>query len=177
MQRAAYYVAGGLPLWILRFADDFDFSAPRAMAVECILLAIWLFEIFGFPWKWTKLCGGAVYNWIGYEVNYDLWTFGVSERRASWLADWLAKVLRDRQVLVRDLVKVTGRMQYVYGVLRYDLPFLAPLYAFASRWVPGSCPPLPLFLHIVLSWLREAAGEKGHAGAEGGDLRRRGGAS
>ena len=71
MQRAACYVAGALSLCILRFADDCDFSAPQIMAAACLQLGIWLFELFGFLWKWTKVCGGSVYNWIGYEIDYS----------------------------------------------------------------------------------------------------------
>ena len=44
---------------------------------------------------------------------------------------------------------------FVYGALSYDKPFRGPLFAFVSLHHPGSTQPLPLYVKLVLGWLRE----------------------
>ena len=144
-----------LAIWLLLFADDWcGISWGRDRDLQLIFVAYCL-SIFGLPLSWGKVNGGGIFGWIGYELSLDHRTLGISERRAAWMVKWFSKALADLQVVPADLLGVLGRMSFVYGAIPADRPFLAPLYAFASRVGDGATPvSLPLYVVMVLSWLR-----------------------
>ena len=156
LQRAIYYtLARVLPTWIFLYADDWDFSAEGERYIQSLLTSLWVLVIFGAPMSWKKCSGGFTYSWIGYEKSLSEWKLGISARRAQWLEGWFSRVLNDNRVLIRELREALGRMVFVYGALTYDKPFLAPLFAFMSLSRPGACVPLPLFVRMIIGWLRE----------------------
>jgi hypothetical protein len=106
------------------------------------------------PISWKKASGGLVYSWVGLEINLRDWTLGISERRAAWLLSWFDRVLADGRILMRELREALGRMVFVYGAIKHDKPFLAPLFAFLGTRPAGACVELPLFVRMVLEWLR-----------------------
>ena len=63
-------------------------------------------------------------NWIGLEVNIKDYTLGLSERRAMWLCNWFEKILQEGKVMISELMQALGRMQFAYGIIIWDRPFL-----------------------------------------------------
>ena len=59
---------------------------------------------------------------------YDLFCMQMTGRRAAWLLSWFDRVLADDRILMRELREALGRMVFVYGALKADKPFLAPLF-------------------------------------------------
>ena len=68
---------------------------------------------------------------------------------------WLSSTLESRKVDTTELRETPGRLVFVYGALHYDKPFLAPLFAFLSLHQPGVTRALPVYILVVLRWLRD----------------------
>ena len=62
--------------------------------------------------------------------------------------------MESNRVLMRELREALGRMVFVYGAIKADRAFLAPLFAFLATRPAGSCVELPLYVRMVLIWLR-----------------------
>ena len=71
------------------------------------------------------------------------------------MAGWFSKALKARQLDPAQLREALGRLGFVYGAFQYDRPFLAPLFEFLSLHRPGREVRLPLYVLIVLRWLRD----------------------
>ena len=71
-------------------------------------------------------------------------SLGLSESRAQWLVGWCTRLLRDR------------------CALDCDRPFLAPLYAFASRHAPHSVKPLSVYVLVTLEYLKRKILQRRH---------------
>ena len=110
--------------------------------------------MFGLPLSWRKSKGGLVYSWVGLEKNLREWTLGISATRAAWVDKWLSTTLAARKVDTAELREALGRLVFVYGALHYDRPFLAPLFAFLSLHRAGVTRRLPVYVLVVLRWLR-----------------------
>ena len=123
--------------------------------MEAIVLPLFLMDVLGMPFSWPKLTAGFVVNWIGLEVNVREWSLGLSSRRATWVVGWLDRTLAAGAVQLGELMQALGRMQYAYGVLRWDRPFLAPLYTLVHSGGPEERLPLPPFVSSAMRWLRD----------------------
>ena len=55
---------------------------------------------------------------------------------------------------MRELREALGRLVFVYGALTWDKPFLGPLFTFLSHHPPGTYVELPLYVKMVLAWMR-----------------------
>ena len=160
--RFTLLVAGGSewPVWILLYADDLLIVAEGRRFLGSIVLVLWALELMRVPLKWRKCAGGFKFSWLGYEMSVKEWTLGISASRAAWLTSWFAQVLLDGRVLMRTLREVLGRCVFVYGALLWDRPFLAPLFAFLSLWEPSACVELPLYVRLVVEWLKDRLAER-----------------
>ena len=58
-------------------------------------------------------------------------------------------------MFTKDLWAALGRMVFVYGSLTWDKPFLAPLFSFLSVHSQDAYVELPLYVKIVIEWLRD----------------------
>ena len=63
-------------------------TPPQTFALKVAFL-IFFCELIGFPLSWIKANGGAIYAWVGYEINLREMSLGISEKRAAWLLGWL----------------------------------------------------------------------------------------
>ena len=63
-------------------------------------------------------------------------------------------MLSDGRIQMLDLRQALGRMVFVYGAIRWDMPFLSVLFTFLHTHAPGACVQLPLYVQMVLRWLR-----------------------
>ena len=92
---------------------------------------------------------------MGYEKCLREWPLGISASRAAWAVDWMSRTIKARKVNTAELREALGRLVFVYGALTYDKPFLGPLFAFLKVHWLGLTKRLPLYVLIVLSWLRD----------------------
>ena len=74
-----------------------------------------IFEALGIPMKWSKYRGGFAFDWIGYEIDFENWTLGISESRARWVREWLEARLAEMTVDLEDLCAVLGRLSFAMG--------------------------------------------------------------
>ena len=159
--RILHYVLGrSFAAWLMVFADDFMVNATGRHFVESLLLCVLTARLFGFPIQWAKSTGGFTFAWIGLEVSLAEHRLGISERRAAWMEGWYSKVLDTRSVLVRDMRDALGRMAFVYGALAADRPFLGPLYAYVAVTNLSAVHQPPLFVMLIIKWLRKRLRER-----------------
>ena len=81
------------PVWMIM-------NRKEEMVDVGALIFLWI--ALGVPWKWKKFRGGATVNWIGYTINYDEYTLGISEQRARWLTEWMEKAVTEGTIATRD---------------------------------------------------------------------------
>ena len=84
------------------------------------------------------------------------WALGI-----SWMEGWFAKSLEARKLDPAELREALGRLGFVYGAWLYDRPLLAPLFAFLALHRPGREVRFPLYVLIVLRWLRDRSVPEG----------------
>ena len=156
IQRAGLKVViSAWALWVLLFADDYDLAGERSTYKEAMLGFIWWLVVLSVPLPWKKSKGGFTYSWIGYEKSVREWSLGVSASRAEWAIKWMGGALQEGRVGAVELREALGRLVFAYGALTYDKPFLGPLFAFLSLHPPGVNRRLPLYVRVVLGWLRD----------------------
>ena len=68
---------------------------------------------------------------------------------------WYNKVLTDGLILMRELREALGRMVFVYGAIKADKAFLAPLFSFLATRPLGACVEVPLYVRMAVTWLRD----------------------
>ena len=144
-----------LPLWAKLFADDWDLTGVGDTFIPATLGFVWILVALGVPISWKKSRGGGTYSWIGYELSLRQWSLGISATRADWAIRWFDRTVAAGRIAMQELRESLGRLGFVYGVLQWDKPFLAPLYAFASRHPVELTVKLPLYVTMVLTWLRD----------------------
>ena len=87
---------------------------------------MWWLVVLGVAASWKKSRGGVCHTWVGYELSLRDWTLRVSAPRAGWIRSWYERTLKTREVDTGELREALGRIQFVYGALVYDRPFLHP---------------------------------------------------
>ena len=154
--RLAYAVLGGnLCVWILIYVDDWLVLSGGSRWIDGMILFVLLLRTLGVPISWPKLTAGRVVSYIGMEINVKEYTLGMSARRAAWLSTWLQKTSAAGQVSAGELSQALGRLQFAYGVLVFDRPFLAALYAVSAGRAPQEIIELPPYALAAMAWLRE----------------------
>ena len=80
--RSIHYGPGKeLMIWMLLFADD-GFMAIRVDIFRKVLrIILALMAVFNFPLKWTKFKGGRSIQWIGYWIDLETYSVGISLSR------------------------------------------------------------------------------------------------
>ena len=161
--RLIHYVGGWEHrMWLLLVADDLAASAAGPHYRRALLLIILVFEMVGIPLSWKKISGGYTIGWVGYELLLKEFQLGITQNRAAWLDGWYSRMLLDRCVQVGRFQESLGRAAFVCGALEFDRPFLGPLYIFASRHDPSATRPLPLYVVVVMTFLRGRLRERRH---------------
>ena len=156
LHRLGFYAVGGR--WsfeALLFADDWASIGCTRSELEDIGVVIFLLSLVGFPWNWKKFRGGTEVGWIGYTIDFDKYTLGISEKRAQWLVSWVSKTLEEGHVLVSDLEAVVGRFGFAMIPLDYLRPFLAPIYAWLAAVRNAGRLKLPWSVSFLLKFLSD----------------------
>ena len=134
LHRLGFYVAGkDSEMEALLFADDWLGAGHNRFELENLGLLVLLLTVLGYPYNWRKFRGGCQVQWIGFEVNMDKFTLGISAARAKWLIDWSEKTVKEGKVAVDDLISVLGRFSFSMAPLKFLRPFLAPLFAWTCK--------------------------------------------
>ena len=147
-------------LWLMLMADDLKAESTGERPKRSILYVILLWSVLGVPLSWTKVQGGRRLAWIGYEVQLDTMSLGISENRALWAVNWLERIARDGMAEIADFRSAIGRLSFVVGALEWERPFLAPLFSFVSRHRRGGLQVLPLYVRVVAKFLAQRIGRR-----------------
>ena len=63
------------------------------------------------------------------ETEYSSYKLGLTQKRASWLVNWLREKVCNGQVASREMAQGLGRLGFAASPLDWERPFLGPLYA------------------------------------------------
>ncbi len=152
--RAAHYVADpAAELWLLLMADDLKAESTSPRPHHAIVALLIFFRILNLPISWSKIQGGAVIQWIGYELHMDEHSLGITARRASHAVAWLKRIIRDGRVKVSEFRSELGRLSFICGALEYERPFLSALYSFLGTCKRDGTRALPRFVAVACEYL------------------------
>ena len=85
-------------------------------------------------------------EWIGYRLDVQPLTVGISKARVRWVMSWIEKIITDRHVLVSTFREGLGRLGFVEGPLEQLRPFLGPMYAWSSASSGGGYGEVPMLV-------------------------------
>lgn len=141
--------------YLLLFADD-GLVLSSGVDYHKLVIALFIFvEILEIPVSWNKTRGGVQTEWIGYTVDVKHWRLGIGEKKVTWLRRWCNWAAEQGRLLGRDFRAGLGRMGFLAGAAKYARPFLAPLYAAASRVKGGSFFELHLATRLAMVFFLE----------------------
>ena len=106
--RLGHVLLGPAPIEALLYADDLETMGVGKEGRRCQVLLFVLLAAFGSPFKWKKQRGGLVTEWIGLTTDYGSYSLGLSERRASWLVDWISRVCQRKLVWPGEFASMLG---------------------------------------------------------------------
>ena len=141
--------------YLLLFADDGLILAGGEDYHRYILGAFIYLELMEVPLSWKKTRGGFTTEWIGYTVDLNSWTLGVSPRKVDWLSEWVKTTNAEGRILGRDFRAGLGRMGFLAGAVKGARPFLAPLYALAAKLGNTTFIELPMAVRLSLEFFAE----------------------
>ena len=118
------------------------------------LAMLWFLDIIKVGLSWKKSKGGFEYDWVGYHILLLSFRLGLSESRAAWVIKWTSLMLKERHCWPGEFGEALGRLGFVVEALEYEKPFLAPLYKFASLHAGRARVKLPLFVLMILAWIK-----------------------
>ena len=161
--RLTHYLLGpDVPIELLLYADDLEGLGIGPEGRKGLALGYIYLAAVGSPFKWGKQRGGLTTEWIGLTTDYGSYSLGLSERRASWLVNWMEVVLKEKEVSPREFAGVMGRLSFSSTALPWERPFLGPLYTWsvAVREQQGRV-VVPWAILIILSWIKKRLREGG----------------
>ena len=154
LMRLGHVLLGPAPIEALLYADDLETMGVGKEGRRCQVLLFVLLAAFGSPFKWKKQRGGLVTEWIGLTTDYGSYSLGLSERRASWLVDWISRVCQRKLVWPGEFASCLGRLGFAATALPWEKPFLGPLYTWAAavREQKGEV-IVPWAILSILDWI------------------------
>ena len=147
---------GGFDLGLLHllFADDGWLTALGPYFWRRMLFWLFCLELFEVPIAWKKVRGGLVVHWIGYQIDVQKFTKGMSEKKVKWIVEWLERHRASGGVTGRDLKSALGRFSFVAGALQHVRPFLGPIFAWAAVLAPGTFAKFPEAVAVLLDFIQ-----------------------
>ncbi|CAJ1397895.1 unnamed protein product [Effrenium voratum] len=103
-------------LYQLLFADDLKLVAAGEQKYLVIWSAVVAWLMMGTPFKWCKFRGGLELDYVGFYFDYTRFEAGLSEKRTTWLVQWIEGLERDKG---RTTPEVRGVPKMVLLALRY----------------------------------------------------------
>ena len=141
-------------LYGLLYADDGLFLAAGPRYKRNLLAVLLFLTVLGAPLSWRKTRGGQRTEWLGYTIDIRKGLIGISEKKVAWLDTWITQVLKEGEVLGRDMRAALGRMGFLAGPLKHTRPFLALVYRWTARLGPGAWVKVPLGVRLVMEFFR-----------------------
>ena len=132
IQRAVCYLTGTLKLFLLTYVDDLLFITQGKAATDAIVVALLFMVVLGVPFSWHKCKGGTQVEWVGYYVDLEQKSVGISEKRADWICNWVETTVAAGVVKLHDFSAVLGRLSFAMAAIEHLRPFLGPLYAWSA---------------------------------------------
>ena len=139
--------------WQLLFVDDFSWTFTGEHFLRNVLFVVYFYCVLRVPFAWKKFAGGHEFEWVGFWINIDTLSAGISEKRKTWVLKWIDEVTGDTLVKVKNCQEVLGRLQFVATALITMKPFLGPLYAWIASLPEQSCLPLPVSIKLILRFI------------------------
>ena len=100
--------------------------------------------------------GGVPANYVGYWIDVHKRRVGLSESRAAWITNWIARTTSSGKVVMEEMRSVLGRMGFGLQALNLFLPFLGPIHAWVAAAPSHLVINLPELIHLILKFIREA---------------------
>eukprot|EP00435_Cladocopium_sp_Y103_P048779 s1206_g14.t1 len=153
--RLAHYLLGpDVPIELLLYADDLETMGITPEGRKGIVATFAYLAALGSPFKWKKQRGGLCTEWIGLTTDYSSFSFGLPEKRALWLSDWISSLCRSKEVEPREFAAVLGRLGFSTTALPWEKPFLGPLYVWsAAVRAQKKRVTVPWAILMILDWI------------------------
>lgn len=147
---------------LLLYADDLEGIGVGQRGRISLVLSYCYMAALGAPFKWTKQRGGTTSEWAGLTTDYGSYSFGLSEKRSSWLRTWIEEMLTEGMVEPGIFVAGLGGLSFASLALRWERPFLGPLFSWAAA-VVGQKGKLiiPWAVTFILKWISTRLEEGG----------------
>ena len=93
--------------------------------------------------------------WIGYQLDVKEFRKGISERKVTWIKDWMERHSVQGGALGREMKSALGRFGFVAGALHHVRPFLGPLFAWSAVTSQSAFYKFPDAVCILLEYIRD----------------------
>ena len=80
---------------ILVFVDDLHIASGGGQRWKQIWRFLAAMEMVGTPFSYKKFRGGLTCDYVGYWLDYGRFELGISERRTSWLIQFIDQLETD----------------------------------------------------------------------------------
>ena len=104
----------------------------------------------------TFVSGGETVTWVGFELLHRTRQPGISQGRADWFRRWTTEDPSSSSVHTSSFEEGVGQVMYVAWALKFERPFLGPLYKFMSL------NPVPPYVSFFLRHLAEQIAQRRH---------------
>ena len=143
-------------LFVLCFVDDLHL----AVGGNTRWLTLWRFlvvmEMVGVPFSYHKFRGGFQSDYVGFWMDYSKFEIGLSERRATWLVDFIKEMENnDWLVNVKRFQEFHGRLGFSAQVLPWLKPLLSPGYAWLAAVGKAATLRVPELLALTCIFIKE----------------------
>ena len=165
--RSSFYLFGKLGWMQLVYVDDILWLVGEKGGIEKLMTVIFYYTALGLPLAWKKFAGGFVCSWVGFELSIADRAMGLTEKRASWIIDWVSHTVDQGQVRISDFRAVLGRLSFAFTALPNYRPLLGPLYAWVSAMDAFHTCRLPKLVVLLLNFLKQSLKEVGRRTAVG----------
>ena len=141
--------------YMLVYVDDLHVVVYGSDKFETLWILFLALEIMGTPFSFHKFKGGVNVDYIGYHLCYYTWSAGISEKRASWIIEWINLAEQAQWMITgRQLTEFIGRLNFVTRLLAWLKPFLAPLFAWSAALNRSTAATTPEMVIHVLRFYR-----------------------
>eukprot|EP00435_Cladocopium_sp_Y103_P055789 s679_g18.t1 len=157
-----YLLCPGVPIELLLYADDLEAMGIGREGRKGAALTYIYLSALGAPFKWKKQRGGLCTEWVGLTTDYGAYAFGLSQKRADWLVEWIRGVCKEKLVDPRVFAAGLGRLGFAATALPWEKPFLGPLYVWSSA-ITGQNGKMivPWAVLVILDWIANRLEEGG----------------
>ena len=153
--RWAFRVLHSDKFYMLVYVDDLHVVVYGSDKFETLWILFLALEVMGTPFSFHKFKGGVNVDYIGYHLCYYTWSAGISEKRATWIIEWINQAEQAQWMVTgRQLTEFIGRLNFVTRLLAWLKPFLAPLFAWSAALNRSTAATAPEMVIHVLRFYR-----------------------